>query len=289
MAEQYDASLNHLIDLRPEEWAGFFAARAGIPPGPVEVLDTDLSSTLQADKLLRVNGPTPAALHLEFEVSGRLGIPERLLRYNVAARGVLGPMPVHSVIVLLRPEANATDLTGYLEVPGADGRPYLTFRYTVVRVWHEIAEMLFAAGSSLAPLALLTNEAAADLDSAAGRFADRLRADPVAGRLKDDVATLTYVLCGLRYSEQQVTRLLMGLENILEESSTYQLILNRGVNKGAVEAERNVLLIQGRKKFGPPPPDREAALAAITDRARLERMAERILDATGWDDLLATP
>ena len=46
-------------------------------------------------------------------------------------------MPVHSVIVLLRPTANATDLTGILEVPGADGRPYLTFRYTVVRVWQE--------------------------------------------------------------------------------------------------------------------------------------------------------
>jgi hypothetical protein len=81
----------------------------------------------------------------------------------------------------------------------------------------------------------------------------------------------------------------MSLDRILEDSTTYQLILNRGVTKGAVEGERNVLLIMGRKKFGPPPPEREAALSAITDRARLERMAERILDATGWDDLLATP
>ena len=40
MAKQFDTSLNQLIDLRPEEWAGFFAARAGVPPGPVEVLDT---------------------------------------------------------------------------------------------------------------------------------------------------------------------------------------------------------------------------------------------------------
>lgn len=85
----------------------------------------------------------------------------------------------------------------------------------------------------------------------------------------------------------------MGGENILEASWTYQEILNegrtRGKAEGALEAERNVLLIQGRKKFGAPPPDREASLAAITDRARLQRMAERIFDATGWDDLLATP
>jgi predicted transposase YdaD len=89
----------------------------------------------------------------------------------------------------------------------------------------------------------------------------------------------------------------MGGENILEASWTYQEILNEGRTRGkaegkaegALEAERNVLLIQGRKKFGAPPPDREASLAAITDRARLQRMAERIFDATGWDDLLATP
>lgn len=184
MAKQYDASLNRLIDLRPEEWAAYFAARAGIPAGPVEVLDTDLSSTLQADKLLRVNGPTPAALHVEFEVSGHLGIPERLLRYNVAARGVLGPMPVHSVIVLLRPEANATDLTGTLEALGADGRPYLMFRYTVVRVWQESAETLFAAGPTLAPLALLTNEAAADLPAAVDRFGRQLQSDPIRRRVR---------------------------------------------------------------------------------------------------------
>ena len=82
MAKPFDASLNQLIDLRPAEWAGFFAARAGVPPGPVEVLDTDLSSTLQADKLFRVKGPTAAALHLEFEVSGRLAVPDRLLRFT---------------------------------------------------------------------------------------------------------------------------------------------------------------------------------------------------------------
>jgi hypothetical protein len=40
------------------------------------VLDTDLSATLQADRLFCVEGPTPYALHLELESTGRLGIPE---------------------------------------------------------------------------------------------------------------------------------------------------------------------------------------------------------------------
>ena len=49
-----------------------------------------------------------------------------------------------------------------------------------------------------------------------------------------------------------------------------------------------ILIIAG-KRFGPAPGATEAALQAIIDRDRLERMMDRLLDATGWDDLLATP
>ncbi len=62
----------------------------------------------------------------------------------------------------------------------------------------------------------------------------------------------------------------------------------QGVAQGAIQEAQRVLLIQGRKRFGPAPASAEAALLGIADPARLERMAERILDAAGWDDLLAT-
>jgi hypothetical protein len=133
VAKAFDATLNTLIDDHISDWAAFLAARCGVPPGPASVLDTDLSSTLQADRLFRINGPVPAAVHLELESSGRLGIPAELLRYNVAAHGIV-ELPVHSVVVLLRPKATATDLTGQFDVLGANGASYLTFRYTVLRV-----------------------------------------------------------------------------------------------------------------------------------------------------------
>src|SRR5580692_11065715 len=105
----------------------------------VSVLDTDLSSTLQADRLFRIDGSVPAAIHLELESTGRLGIPEELLHYNVAARAATG-LPIHSVLVLLRRKATGSDLTGQLVISGADGVPYLTFRYVVLRVWQESLE-----------------------------------------------------------------------------------------------------------------------------------------------------
>ncbi len=76
----------------------------------------------------------------------------------------------------------------------------------------------------------------------------------------------------------------MSLHNILEDSTTYQGIMRRGEARG----RQNGLLEQGRHRFGPPTPQAEAAIRAVADNDRLRRMAERIFDAAGWDDLLAT-
>jgi hypothetical protein len=296
VAKAFDATLNTLIDAHVGDWAGFLAARCGVPPGPAAVLDTDLSATLQADRLFRIDGAVPAAVHLELESTGRLGIPDELLRYNVAARAVVG-LPVHSVLVLLRPKATATDLTGQLDILGADGTAYLTFRYTVLRVWQEPLDALLAAGPGVAPLALLTNEAAANLPAAFGRFRERLRADRIPDNVERGLLGSTFVLCGLRYTPTQIENLYRDLSMTLEDSTTYQLILNKGVKQGEAVGEargrtaeaQSLVLTLGTQRFGSPEPATEAAVRAIADRERLERIVARLLTATDWNDLLATP
>lgn len=62
-----------------------------------------------------------------------------------------------------------------------------------------------------------------------------------------------------------------------------------GFDQGVTQEARRLLLLMSRKRFGSAPATAEATLQAIDDAARLERMAERIFEATGWDDLLATP
>jgi hypothetical protein len=74
----------------------------------------------------------------------------------------------------------------------------------------------------------------------------------------------------------------------MRESSGYQLILDEGREEGALREARKLLLRLGRRKFGAPEPAVEAAVQAITDLDRLERMSDRMFDATSWQDLLAT-
>jgi predicted transposase YdaD len=90
----------------------------------------------------------------------------------------------------------------------------------------------------------------------------------------------------------------------LEDSTTYQDILSKGLTRGRAEgiaegkAEGRVegkaelakkILIQfGRKWFGSASPDAEAAIFAISNLDQLERMVQRLDEASGWEDLLAT-
>jgi hypothetical protein len=74
--------------------------------GSVALVDADVSTiTAQADKVLRVGGPSPWLLHLELQASRDLVLPRRLLRYNVLLYGRHG-LPVHTAVVLLRPESD---------------------------------------------------------------------------------------------------------------------------------------------------------------------------------------
>jgi hypothetical protein len=62
----------------------------------------------------------------------------------------------------------------------------------------------------------------------------------------------------------------------------------RGKEMGEFLEARATLLRLGTKKFGPAPEGIEAIVQAIQDRARLERMIDRIFEATSWPDLVAT-
>ncbi|MFO0826216.1 MAG: hypothetical protein U0792_24375, partial [Gemmataceae bacterium] len=184
MAKPFDATLNSLIDARPDDWVAFLCAKLGIPVGPAEAIDTDLSATVQADKVFRLLSPR-AYLHLELEANHRLGIPADLMRYNVLI-GHGHTDPVHSVLLLLRPGANATDMTGSYSRLGLDGQPYHTFTYKVVRLWLEPFSRLLAAGPGLAPLAMLTDDAANDMTAAFTQFTKRLRQPDVNDKLREE-------------------------------------------------------------------------------------------------------
>jgi len=192
MAKPFDATLNSLIDLQPEAWVNCFAQLVGIPTGPSIVLDTDLATTLQADKVFRIDGDRPSVLHLELEANPRTGIPRELMRYNTLIDHQ-HELPVETVLVLLRPKALASDQTGTYRRSGATGRTIVEFHYHVERVWERPIDYWLNFGVGLAPLSMLTDEAEKDLEGALTRVYSILREHETDERVTKSLLGSAYV------------------------------------------------------------------------------------------------
>jgi hypothetical protein len=75
----------------------------------------------------------------------------------------------------------------------------------------------------------------------------------------------------------------------MEESTTYQAILARGVASGSLAEAKKLLLLMGETRFGPPNAQAKTALDAISDLTRLETLGVRLLNVESWDELLKLP
>ena len=143
MAKSFDATTKDLLEADPVAWMAYLGLH---PQGTVEVIDSDLSTvTAEADKVFRVDGPESYLVHVEMQSSADATLPRRLLRYNVLL-DYRHDMRVWSVAVLLRPEAEASTLTGNLDLRLSDGQKVHDFGYGVVRAWRHGSRTIHPAG-----------------------------------------------------------------------------------------------------------------------------------------------
>ena len=298
MNKRFDAILKHLPEDYPEDWARFAGVNA-----PVTVIDADVSTvTAAADKVLRVEGLDPWILHLEFQASHDATLGRRLLHYNVLL-GVRHTLPVRSLVILLRPEADGKDLTGRVNWRLPHLKPYLEFEYEVVRLWQLPPEAVLEGGIGTFPLAPLTKVARPELPRLIREMAQRIDREaklPAA----ESLWTATYVLLGLEYEQEFASQLLRGVR-AMKESVTYQAILQEGREEGREEGlvqgrvqgreegreegrseSRQILLALGTVRFGKPSPKIRRAVARIADPETLKRLAVRVLSARNWTELL---
>jgi hypothetical protein len=66
-----------------------------------------------------------------------------------------------------------------------------------------------------------------------------------------------------------------------------QTVFEKGYKSGVEKGRQDTLLRQGKNRFGAPSTDIESRIRAIHDVERLELLADRILIAKDWDELLA--
>jgi hypothetical protein len=197
-------------------------------------------------------------------------------------------VPVHTVVILLRPEAAHVNLNGAIGYAPRPGRGRMDFSYEVIRLWERPAEALLAADLGVTPLALLGRLPEGlpledGLTAVAQRVAERLTKEAPPDRAKK-LLTEALLLAGLRVRRDVAVRIFRGVR-IMQESDTYLMILDEGQEKCA----RDAIVIVGEERFGPPDESFKAQLQAVTDLARLKRMVRRAVKAASRQEILDTP
>jgi predicted transposase YdaD len=253
----------------PLAWVRFL----GLPGDSAELVDTDIATTAQADRLIRVTGEAiaPYLLHIEFQASPEVGKIDDAHYYHLTAKRKY-KLRVKTVFVLLRNEADHPAFSGWHEDDDT------IFKYRVIRIWEHAPDVFLNGPISMLPLAVIARADREQMPEIIARARKRIgEADASV-----DESTLwleMMLLLGLKYESTFINALLKGVRN-MKESSTYQTILEEGKAEG--KEEMLELLLQQR--FSTLPTDITTRLDNLT-ADQMNDLAIALLSLTSLTDL----
>ncbi|NEO47673.1 MAG: Rpn family recombination-promoting nuclease/putative transposase [Moorea sp. SIO4A3] len=264
----------YLAEEYPSE---FFQWVLGEAPDDIQVLKTELSAEpIQADALSLLQS-TNQILHLEFQTlpPSEPPLPFRMLDYWVRLQRKYR-CPIEQVVIFLK--STTSDL-----VFNNEFRDINTWhRYRIIRLWEQDPQPLLA-NRALLPLATLakSNRPNLLLEQVVVEV-DRIEEKPLRGNL----AACVDVLAGLRFDKDLIRRLLS--EEVMEESVTYQDIIQKGLQQGLQRGKQEgILLVVMRLltlRLGLVDPVLQQRIEGLSI-ARLEELSEALLDFETATDL----
>jgi predicted transposase YdaD len=279
----YDIVMKRMVEADPLGMLRF----VGLPGESATPFDADLSTiTRQADYVLRVADPEYLA-HLEFLGYYDTSMVRRLVLYAALAYHNHG-LNVETALVLLRKEADSPALTGRIDYGSG------SLKYRVIRIWEIGQDDLLNLPISLLPIAPVGNIAREELPSLVQQMDTAFAQAEVTSKRESDLWVETYLLLGLKYDQDFARNLLKPVVGKMRESTTYQAILEEGMElgeekgkiEGKIEGELAALEIVGLNRFGEPSSTVREALGRITSPQRLEELLKRAFQVESWDDLL---
>jgi hypothetical protein len=285
MAMTFDATLKDMGRASPLD----FLATFDRPPAvPFRLLNVDLSTvTAGADLLVGLGDPLQEVIHIDFQASAAAWKHADLMVYNVLLFAHYH-VPVHTILVLLRPQAAHSDVNGAVRYAPRPGRGKMDFGFEIIPLWERPADELAAASLGVTPLAMLGRLPESlsledGLAAVARRVVERVISEAPPDRAKR-LLTDALLLTGLRVRRDAAARIFRGIR-LMQESDTYLMILDEGKE---MQAKKLILLI-GDARLGPADESVKGRLESIRDLDRLDRMAVRLAQASSWQEILETP
>lgn len=282
MTFPFDATGKDLFELAPAGWLGVMGEPR--PPERVRMIDADLSATVSTatDKVIYVDDPEPWLVMAELQANWDADLPFDLLRRYALLRH-RHRLPVSCVVVLMRPSANSSAMTGAFMQPDRLGSDW-PVPFHVIRLW-EVSADTFLSG----PLGMLPFAPVARVDPATAGHVETVikeRLQHEATRSQRDILGAALVqLLALRYDDNEIN-LWRDMMATLDVANTP--LFKKWAEEARVrEAQTNLLRMAEKKFRSPPPPEAAAAVAGTIDLNRLRDLQDRVLDVNSWQELLS--
>jgi hypothetical protein len=211
MSQPFDATLKDLVESFTRDYEAQLNLGGPGPLAPLTPLNVDLSTvTASTDIVLGRGNPPTAVVVLDFQSARTDDLPSRLLLYNALAYHRYR-VPVHTLVVLLRPAANDRRLDEGLHYAVWPERGRTDIAFEVVRLWEQPLERFLAGGLGTLPLAPLCQlPEGSTLQEALPGIIRRIHERLTQEARPEDGAKLwaaTYVLTGLRLPRQAAAQL----------------------------------------------------------------------------------
>jgi predicted transposase YdaD len=226
MPGPFDNATKRLLREKPQHFVSWL-----VPEGIYkENLSVELKSrNIYADGLFAITvNEQPALLHTEFQAAKDGLMAERLLEYSVLASSENSWLPVYTYVIYLRRDGDVPKSPLIRRLPS--GEEVHRFYYQVIEVAKISAKQLLRRGLlGLLPLLPLTD----------GGTLPEVMQEAVTTLVEAreiELLALAYTFGGLvsgnRAYDEWFERSFAMLEDILEESKTYQEIARKGMQKG---------------------------------------------------------
>jgi len=247
------------------------------------MIDADLSATVTTatDKVIYIDDPQPWLVMIELQANWDGDLPYDLLR-RYALLKHRHRLPVSVAVVLMRPDANSSAMTGDFPQDNPLGLNW-GFPFTVFRVWEKPVETFLNGPLGLVPFAPLADVKTDDLPMIL--TAVKARIDRDASRSDGEfLRETTFQLLALRYDKVFIHKMREFMTKLdLSQNSWVQAIRQ----EGAVEEAREGILALGEEKFGSIPDSIRSSLERIDDLGRLHLVRKRLIRAKSWQELLS--
>ncbi len=279
----FDPTGKSIIDRDPlgfVRWLGFTTSR-------VRVLNSDLSSRLQADRVILLVDQG-VIVNIELQAQRDRGIRRRTLAYAGLLSLEFG-LPVRTILILLRkgadPQRELRDATYDFDV--------LQWELRVVRIWEKSPEEFFTGSPAVLAFMPLSNVSKAQLPSFIGQAYDVI-AKAYPRRVQKQFWGDTLVFVGLKHNKEFSDHLLEGVFKMLNltTSSTYKGIFAEGEARGKVkgkaegkaEGKEEILSLQLHRRFSTLSPAITQKLDALSPE-QMDELGIALLDFRSLADL----